>query len=449
MSKSKNLLTICLGGLLAPSLLGSASVPAVADQLKLEQVIMLPLLPGTTTQSVLRAFDISWVDPNSHTYALAASALSATGTGPTSKPGVVTYDTKNKGAANLLAVGKFAGNCPNPSPPTTAGLSGPNGLVIIGNEIWVGDGPIYTTTCDPTSKLMSPSSVKVLDSTTGNIKQTIFTGGFDAGGLPLGQKRADELCYNPFTNVVLIANDQPVDNFITFISTETYGVLGGIKFDGNDKKGNNILAMGIEQCAFNPRDKKFYLNIPKTGADPTKPGPGLVLTISEHAPFHVERVFTIDPSTGCAGPQGLALGPSNQMALGCGGANSLIINSTNGKTAATVTGEGGTDEAWYNPTANQYYFARSTPPGSPTGLLGVEDAGPPATAALTNNTPTGIGSHSVAADPNLDKTTNKSQVYVPIRSSLVAVTPPATTPTICASKGGNNAFGCIAVFDAP
>jgi hypothetical protein len=62
------------------------------------------------------------------------------------------------------------------------------------------------------------------------------------------------------------------------------------------------------------------------------------------------------------------------MALGCGGTNSLVINSTNGKVAVTVSGEGGTDEAWYNPTANQYYFARST-----AGVLGVENAGPPAT----------------------------------------------------------------------
>ena len=64
--------------------------------------------------------------------------------------------------------------------------------------------------------------------------------------------------------MVLIANDEPVDNFITFISTETYEVLGTIKFDGSDQNGNNILANGIEQCEFNPRDKKFYLNIPAT-----------------------------------------------------------------------------------------------------------------------------------------------------------------------------------------
>jgi hypothetical protein len=132
-----------------------------------------------------------------------------------------------------------------------------------------------------------------------------------------GQARADELCFNPSTNVVLVANDEPVDNFITFISTETYEVVGTIKFNGSDPNGNSILANGIEQCAFNPQDNKFYLNIPATVVGtPPKPGPGLVLRISEQAPFHVEKVFTIDPATGCTGPQGLAVGPSNQMALG-------------------------------------------------------------------------------------------------------------------------------------
>jgi hypothetical protein len=414
-------LTICLGGLLAPWLIASSNVPAAAQALNLDTVVTLPMLPGTTTQSVLRSFDISFVDANSH-YALAASALSATGTGPSSQPGIVTIDTHTH-IVNLLAVGKFAGSCS--IPPARDTYSGPDGLIIIQNgpnpEIWVGDGPIFNTSCTPASGVKISSSVKVLDF-AGNIKQTISTG---------GQRRADELCFNPFTKTVLVANDDPLDSFITFISTDTYGVLGSIKFDGTDKKGNNILANGIEQCAFNPRDKKFYLNIPVTGTA-ASPGPGVVLTISEHAPFHVERVFTIDISTGCVGPQGLAVGPSNQMALGCGGTNSLVINSTNGKTAAIVSKEGGTDEAWYGPASNQYYFARST-----AGVLGVENAGPPPTA-VTPDTPTAVGSHSVAADPN------QKRVFVPIRSSTFTA-----NATICSSRGGTDTFGCIAVYDSP
>jgi hypothetical protein len=445
MSMSKNLkLTICLGGLLAPCLLASASLPAVGAGLTLDTVVTLPILNGTTP-SVLGAFDISWVDPTSHTYALAASRLFCStmpsptvcdAIGPASMPGVVSINTQTK-AATLLAVGQFAGNCPaSTKPPLVAvGQSGPNGLVIIGKEIWVGDAPIHTPSC--TGPITTFSSVKVLDF-SGKITHTILTG---------GQARADELCYNPSTHTVLIANDEPVDSFITFISTETHEVVGTIKFDGSDPNGNKIVANGIEQCAYNPRDRNFYLNIPATGTT-ANPGPGLVLVISggtvtgkKHEPFHVEKVFTIDPvATGCAGPAGLAVGPSNEMALGCGGTNSLIINSTNGKVAATVTGEGGTDEAWYDPTSKQYYFARST-----AGLLGVENAGPPEKAASTNDTPTAVGSHSVAADLNeISHSNRKSQVYVPIRTGILS---PAAT--ICASKGGNNSLGCIAVFDAP
>jgi hypothetical protein len=438
--------TICVGGLLAPWLLASASLPAVA-QLNLEHVVTLPVLPSSAP-ATLRAFDISFVDPDSYTYALSASALfcstkssptTCDAIGPASQPAVVTINTQTK-MATLLAVGLFAGSCP--STPTSSGFavgqSGPNGLVIIGNEIWVGDAPHYSMPCVTTSTLLQSSSAVVLDSTTGTIKHTIQTG---------GTARADELCYNPFTNTVLIANDETADSFITFISTETYEILGTIKFDGTDSKGDNINANGIEQCAYNPQDKKFYINMPMTGGAGGT-GPGLTLTISEHAPFHVERVFTWDPvATGCFGPQGLAVGPSHQMALGCGagtssipGANSLVIDSTNGKPAVIVTGEGGTDEAWYNPTANQYYFARST-----AGQLGVWNAGPPATAASTNNTTTGVGSHSVAADLNLNSPLNKSQVYVPIRGNLGQTTKTAT----CSPKGGNDTYGCIAIFDAP
>ena len=93
MSVSKKLKwTICLGGLLAPWLLASASPPAVADALTLDTVVTLPLLPNGN-QAVLRSFDISFVDSegngqgndkgngngkSSHTYALAASALFCT-----------------------------------------------------------------------------------------------------------------------------------------------------------------------------------------------------------------------------------------------------------------------------------------------------------------------------------------------------------------------------------
>jgi hypothetical protein len=429
---SRNLmLTICLGSLLAPGLLALASFPSVADEtLELRTVVTLPLLPNGS-QSVLRSFDISFVDPITHTYALAASALFGSGTGPASQPGIVAIDTRTK-FVKLLAVGQFAGVCPSPAP---AGIGGPNGVIVIEKgsnaDIWAGDGPIFTPSCAPNAtntNVVTYSNVKVLDLHTGAIKKVISTGGV---------RRADELCYNPLSDVVLIANDEPTDNFITFIGEDSYNVLGKIKFDGTDPNGNKIVANGIEQCKYNPRDGKFYINLPATGTTAT-PGPGMTLRISAFLPFHVEAAFTISSSTGCNGGSGLAVGPDHQLALACGGTstNSLIIDDRNGNTIAVVANEGGPDEAWYNRGSNHYYFARSA-----AAVLGVEDAGPPPQAD-TPDTPTGQGSHSVAADQN------KNQVYVPIRSSTFDTTPPPL-PTICSSKGGFDNLGCIAVYDSP
>jgi hypothetical protein len=127
----------------------------------------------------------------------------------------------------------------------------------------------------------------------------------------------------------------------------------------------------------------------------------------------------------------MAIGPRHQIALGCGGTNSLIIDDRDGTTIEIVTGEGGADQAWYNPGSNHYYFARLGP-----GILGVEDAGPPPQA--DTHTPTAGFSHSVAADPH------KNQVYVPIRTSTIT-----QTASVCGSKGGMDILGCIAIYDSP
>jgi DNA-binding beta-propeller fold protein YncE len=103
----------------------------------------------------------------------------------------------------------------------------------------------------------------------------------------------------------------------------------------------------------------------------------------------------------------------------------------------------GSDEIWFNPGDNHYFYANSmaTPP-----QLGVVDAGPPPSLDLAAAV-IGTGSHSVAAD----SVTN--EVYVPIRGDN-AVTP-AGTDAVC-SKGtdafglaGSDALGCIMTYIAP
>jgi hypothetical protein len=68
-------------------------------------------------------------------------------------------------------------------------------------------------------------------------------------------------------------------------------VILQIKFDGTDPNADNILANGIEQCIFNPKDGNFYINIPNSGAATLATAlPGLALRISGKAPVHVEKI---------------------------------------------------------------------------------------------------------------------------------------------------------------
>jgi hypothetical protein len=436
----KNLAVTCLAG----ALLAMAMAPSVADeQFSATGVVQLP------DGQILSAFDISYVSPENHTLAVAASRV--IGSGGTFGTVIIVDTERNRVIKELIPTGGFVGDCT--VPPVRNTFSGPNGVIVIEKgrnaDVWAADGPVFNTPCVPTSGLKTPSTVKVLDLHTGATKAVIQTG----NGMPgtVGQRRADELCYNPVSDVVLIANDDPLDNFIAFIGEDSYKVLQRIKFDGTDPNagidpttGHPILANGIEQCVFNPRDKKFYINIPNTGAASlATPLPGLTLRISGEAPFHVEKVFTFATSTGCGGAAGLAVGPDHQLGLACGGANALIIDDRTGLpvNGGVLTGEGGADEIWYNPGDNHYFFGISTP-----GVLGVADAGP--SPSLDPSVTSASGSHSVAADPH------RNQVYVPIRGNN-GTTPPSTTGKICSTakdvfgNAGSDALGCIAIYTAP
>jgi hypothetical protein len=421
----------------AGALLAMAATPSSADeQFVPYQAVQLP------DGGILESFDISFVNPALRTYAVAASRV-VDSRGPFGTVVIVDTDL-NIVTKELIPDPPFAGACSFPARNT---VTGPNGVFVIKSginaEVWAGDGPALTpagvahicsvTTGTPPNPvagdIATPSSVKVLDLNSGATKAVINTG---------GTGRTDEGCYDSKSRVVLIANDETFDNFITFINADTYQVIQKIKFDGTDPNGNKILANGIEQCIFNPVDGKFWINIPNTGAATlTTPLPGLTLSISGSAPFHVETVFDYSKAplntTGCS-PTGIALGPDHQLATSCG----LIIDDRTGDIIADFPSEGGADEIWFNPGDGHYFFADSTPK-----LLGVVDAGPPPSADL--EAVTAVGSHSVAAD----SVTN--EVYVPIRGNNAV----ANSGAVCSKatdvfgNAGSDALGCILTYIAP
>lgn len=419
----------CLGGMLLPCLL-TGTVPAAADEVfKATGIINVPI-DSFNTHSGLNSFDISFDDEVLQIYTLSDR----------SNKGVDLVDTTNN-SISVLGAGAFTGVVMAPSGETGANLSGPNGNMTVDNrEVWAGDGN---------------STVKVIDIFTNTVTHNISTSTAKNPGV----QRADEMCWDPVNHIALVANDSDAagtlkaELFITFISTDTHSILGQIEFrDGLDPNSMGVQALnGIEQCKWSPRTGMFYLNIPQTqgavavrGSDNT---PGAVLQIDPHS-LKVEKVFPINfgfaagpPATAdCLGNQGMALGPSPEILLGCSaaGKGSVIIDEHDGHLIANLPGENGNDEVWYNPGDNQFFMAESSNPAGPTlGVVdgnGSEDPNAEPPTGDTDSTSSATGSHSVAADPF------HGQVFVPVNNST------AQANNICSSLGGSNAQGCIAIY---
>src|SRR5262249_8588226 len=134
----------------------------------------------------------------------------------------------------------------------------------------------------------------------------------------------------------------------------------------------------------------------------------------------------------CAGPAGMAIGPDDQIMLGCGVNNTAMVNINTGATLKAFAGLGGDDEVWFNKGDGHYFFpscnaACRTVTGIAGGpeVLGIVDTRGPlldqsVTLATTlGNTATSQGrrAHSVAADPDT------LQVYVPLPASCLSATP--------------------------
>jgi len=289
----------------------------------------------------LNSFDIGFVDPQLGLYFLADR------TNLTVDQVVTSTNT-----IHLLAAGAFVGVQPGTN------TSGPNGVITANNhtEVWAADGVLCNNAQNACATATTPatqtSRIQVIDLKTGQVTHTIDNG---------GQRRADELCEDPQHHVVLVANDDDADLFLTFISTNTYQILGKLTLKGTDPNALNIKATdGIEQCQWSPRTGKFYLAVPEVngGNNPLNlpnQQPGAVLEINPVS-LKVERVFPIDfaflsqtgttPATAaCLGPQGLAIGPNREILLGCSnsGKGSVIINELNGDLVRSLDGLNGND----------------------------------------------------------------------------------------------------------
>jgi DNA-binding beta-propeller fold protein YncE len=321
--------------------------------------IALIEIPGAPLES----FDISWMDTATQTYYLADR----------SNAGIDVIDATTH--TFVKRIGGFVGIRGKND------VSGPAGVVLVPerHELWVGDGN---------------STVKVVDLQAGTIVATISTG---------GTKRADELDYDPVDHVVLVTNPDDDPAFATFISTQTRNVLGSLPFpEATD---------GIEQPVWDPDTPRFYQAVPETKAHPG----GAVAVIDPRA----MTVTALYPVASCR-PHGLAVGPTEDLLLGCSSgkdARSIILNRRTGTVVETLTQVGGSDQVWYNPGDHRYYLAARENPGGP--VLGVIDA---LTHQWLMNIPTAKNAHSVAVNAVAN------EVFVPL------------TPNPACARG------CVAVY---
>jgi len=398
-----------LSGVLVACLL-SPAVAGSPDSDNFAGTAAVTISGGTPLAVPLKSFDISFVDPTIGLYAL----------GDRSNNAVDLVDTNSNAFLGFCGHGKFVGFTGSND------TSGPDGVLIRDHrEIWVGDGD---------------SSVKVFDvagcGETTLPTHTISTvRGAPGGPLPghsaATDKRADEMCYDPRNNLIMVANNAADPPYGSLISTTSYAVVGQIAFDGTN--GAPKSSNGVEQCQWSPRTGKFYITIP--GVETPNTGHGVIAVIDPQTK-KVETTFDI-PLVNCDTPQGMAVGPDHDLLVGCNGPgstthSSVIIDERNGHIRATIANESGPDEVWYNPGNNHYFLARSAP-ATGEQALGIIDAESMVADTSISVGPIGKNAHSVAADSVSNKT------FLPIPGSV------GGSDNLCSKAGGNDISGCILV----
>jgi hypothetical protein len=318
-------------------------------------------------------------------------------------------------------------------------ISGPDGVTTHGRWLYAGDGD---------------STLKVIDlnaPTASAIKQSVSTG---------GTTRLDEMALTTDGKLLIAANNAEDPPFATLFSangddsTSHVARITKISVDASIVPAG--AGLSLEQPTWDPTTKRFYTSIPIIANNPSgcnygqNPGPitchgGMLVTdpFALSTPTATQGAFNSVTNTGvvplnACGPNGITVGPNDNLLLGCTPGNNpsdtttLVINAKT-KYFANIGGITGSDEVWFNKGDNRYYLGASKMIGG--AELGVVDA----TSVLIEAIPQSGNSHSVAAD------SKRNRIFVPqvAPTSVVGAGGDATTvgQGICGSMSG-----CVAVY---
>ena len=427
------------GGEIRGFLVG-ATAPA---RLSLLKTIPINGTAGNPTQKLF-SFDISWVDPANGLYYLADR----------SNASIDVVDTTGAftGKPDSL-FGQIGGPTVGFQGDTgTTATSGPDGVVTAFPCIFGGDGD------------------STLKSFNGAVNFTKVVSNVTTGG----KFRVDEMAVDVADGLLLVANnadDPPFSTLFTYSKT-TCALSNPIKTAFLALPGGHTNTNGIEQPAWDPTTKRFYVSLPEI--DGPGDGTGITGAVAKINPT-TGAIETVFPINYCQ-PAGLTTGPNGDLLVGCNSVfgldgkkcsavvpspspnatvghpatcsgvafpQSAICNPGQGCTGnalLSVPGAGGGDEVWFNSGDGNYYVTAGNDPKGP--LFGVVGSGvnasfsnvvtqvipslPPVPAVLVAPGTHGAGTvHSIAASAA------NNHVYVPL---------PANT------SYPNCVQGCVAVF---
>ena len=349
--------------ILATLILSSMIIAA----LSLAQTRDISLVKGAPTNYAAYGFDISWVDSSTQKYYL----------GDRTNNAIDLVDAATDTFIGFIGKGQYTGTRPCPDPPKDMRhCAGPNGVLTDDfGHVWAGDGAGNIIEADA----MKPGT---------SIIRKIATG---------GKFRVDEMAYDPIDKILMTSNDGDAPPFLTFLSVKDGTVLGHYVYPKDQD--------GMEQPVWDRDTGWFYQNVPgkKNRIDVFDP----------HKLPNPIKSFPVECKGGVLDLtlSGLAAGPNGRLMTACGSVGGLSLDARTGKIGKTVPRVGDTDEVWYDPATNSYYFAHTSEgamelSAATTGAVGIVNA---ATEEFVSEIPfKGGGVHSVAVNA-----TNK-HIFVPV-----------------------------------
>jgi hypothetical protein len=399
MTFKSSLVSVALVSAVGVAMAATAG-PAVADDLALQTFIPVPadaanFQPGGAFSS----FDISFADPVTGNIFIADR----------SNASVDIFS-----GSSLTFLGRAEGFT---GQQATNSISGADGVLTVTSggltTLYAGDGS---------------STLRVYNATNPAapvFQQAILTG---------GTTRVDEMAYSPLTQQVLAANNAETPAYGNLFSTTNGHPPVTLTPPVPDNKiivptnQGGINGGGMEQPAWNPTTKTFFVSIPQLAGNPPNPNnPGGVSEISTAGTVLRTIDFASLGITSCS-PTGLAIGGGGNIMVGCGNVKTqAVLLNSQGQLIKTIPGLGGTDELWYDPTTKKFYVTGNNGSNTTRFFDVVAEDG---TVLQTVNLPATISAHSITVDPF------NGDVFVPL----------AGTPNLnpCPASFANP--GCIAVF---